>query len=164
MKEFRITKYDPDNRDISGAYLDDEEWICFSEVGTNVSKEEYEQVESNYIESAMDLVSATFLTVNDLVGIDRASDLHEGKKIEGDEVRRTIKSILRNEYWARLESETSFIHIGWDYYMYVGVSKAPYSSVIERIQNRNLFIESWTSPYHREECEQVGAGDAEEAV
>lgn len=45
LNSWRITKYDPLNRDADGIYLDLEEWTCFSEVGTKVSMAEYEVTE-----------------------------------------------------------------------------------------------------------------------
>ncbi|WP_260288520.1 hypothetical protein [Peribacillus aracenensis] len=49
MISWRITKYNPKNRDESGYYLDDKEWTCFSEVETVVIEEDYLRTESNYI-------------------------------------------------------------------------------------------------------------------
>ena len=49
MNSWRVTKYDPLNRDVDGNYLDLEEWTCFSEVGTKVSMEEYQVTEEKYL-------------------------------------------------------------------------------------------------------------------
>ena len=161
MKELRITKYNPENRDSSGAYLDHKEWTSFSEVGLNVSKKEYETVESNYIESAKDLVSdlkRIEFTICGLEDQSGQSGLIDGSKIEGKEIERTLRGMLREEYWCRLESEEAFIHIGWDYYMYVGIPGIT-EEAKERILNRGLYVENFISPYHLEKCEQGRGGN-----
>jgi hypothetical protein len=158
MKEFRITKYNPENRDASGAYLDHGEWTSFTEVGTKLSEKEYQAVESNYIEAAIDLVSdqkQKELTVVSLEDHNGKSMLAEGSKIEGTQIERVLRSLLREEFWCRLESEEAFIHIGWNYYMYVGVSEVR-EETQERILNRGLYVEDFISPYHPDECEPVG--------
>ena len=49
MNAWKITKYDPVNRDDDGSYLDLKEWTCFSEVGTKFSMEEYLKQEEKYL-------------------------------------------------------------------------------------------------------------------
>ncbi len=161
MKEFRITKYNPDKRDASGAYLDHDEWTSFTEVGTKLSEKEYHAVELNYIEAAIDLVSdqqIKELTVLGLEDHNRSSNLTEGSKIEGREIEEVLRSLLREEYWCRLESEEAFIHIGWDYYMFVGVSEVR-AETKESILDRGLYIEDSISPYHPDECESGESGN-----
>jgi hypothetical protein len=61
-------------------------------------------------------------------------------------VPAVLRSLLREEYWCRLESETAFVHVGWDYYMYISVLKScPLAESIA--QNRGLFVEQFRSPY-----------------
>ncbi|MBO1511363.1 hypothetical protein [Metabacillus bambusae] len=47
MYSWRVTKYDPLIRDVDGSYLNDEEWTCFSELGTKISIEEYLKMNKN---------------------------------------------------------------------------------------------------------------------
>ncbi|MCB1121952.1 MAG: hypothetical protein KJT03_10410, partial [Verrucomicrobiae bacterium] len=75
------------------------------------------------------------------------SGLTEGDRLVGKEIERTLRSIFRNEYWCRLESDSVFIHIGWDYYMYVGVLEAK-ESTIKKIEDRGLYVEDFISPFH----------------
>jgi hypothetical protein len=53
MINYRITKYDPKNRNVEGHYLDSKEWTAISDLGNpkykNVTFDEYEKVESNYV-------------------------------------------------------------------------------------------------------------------
>jgi hypothetical protein len=74
-------------------------------------------------------------------------ELREGTRISGDSLYEALKSLLREEFWCRLEGEhDSYIYVGWDYYLYVGVPCAP-SASIEAAQADGLFVESFESPY-----------------
>ena len=69
MFSWKITKYNPKNRDETGFYLDSEEWTCFSEVGTKVSEEDYLRTESNYINAIttfMDEMGLNKVYLNDI--------------------------------------------------------------------------------------------------
>ena len=75
----------------------------------------------------------------------------EGTPLRSDEAAQklieALKSLLREEFWCRLEGEHgSYIHVGWDYYLYVGVPCVP-SASIEAAQADGLFVESFESPY-----------------
>jgi hypothetical protein len=73
--------------------------------------------------------------------------LSEGTRISGDSLYEVLKGLLREEFWCRLEGEQgSYIHIGWDYYLYAGVPCAP-SASIEAAQAGGLFVEAFESPY-----------------
>ena len=37
-----------------------------------------------------------------------------------DEVLKVAKGVLREDFWCKLESESFFIHFGYDFYMYIG--------------------------------------------
>jgi hypothetical protein len=74
-------------------------------------------------------------------------ELREGTRISRDSLYEALKSLLREEFWCRLEGEhDSYIYVGWDYYLYVGVPCAP-SASIEAAQADGLFVESFESPY-----------------
>ena len=154
MHEFRITKYDPKKRDTDGSYLDQEEWTCFSEVGGKLTLDEYEKVESAYINTAIDFISKSGIVSLRITGLEE--NMNESGFSENDEVwlsslPKILSSILRDLFWCRLESERGFIHFGWDYYMYVGVSEIS-QSAFSSASDRGLFVEEFTSPYHPEEC------------
>jgi len=153
MLEFRVTKYDPKNRNEAGHYLLDE-WTCFSEVGGSVSLEEYEKVEGAYLASAIDFArmwSTEGFTISGLEDHHENTQLVEGQQMTADDVPSVLRSILRNEFWCRLENTDGFIHVGWDYYMYVGVPKVD-RSIVTAAQARGLFVEEFISPYHPEKC------------
>jgi hypothetical protein len=152
MNEYRITKYNPQNRNEFGHYLDIDEWTEFCEVGSKVSLQEYEIIESNYIVSAIDLISnCTFsgLTIQGLEDYRNNCPHKEGALISLEKLNAVLRSLLRGDYWCKLESQEAFIHIGYDFYMYVGV-KISNDETISRIYQRGLYIEKFRSPYHSE--------------
>jgi len=55
---------------------------------------------------------------------------------------------LRERYWAKLETDNAFIHIGYDYYMYIGVPKEA-TRAIEFAESWDLFVEEFNSPYSK---------------
>jgi len=154
MYEFRVTKYDPQKRHETGYYTDQEEWTDFGQVGKNVSLEEYLLIEKAYIDSAIEFIASSgsdSLTVVSLENHRNTTNLKEHDLIPLDSLDPVLRSLLRCEFWCRLESELGFIHIGWDYYMYIGVSRVN-ESVISNTQKRGLFVEEFISPYHPEDC------------
>ena len=152
MNEYRITKYNPENRNTQGHYLDVQDWTEFSDVGKKVSLEEYEIVEESYISSAIDFIKENEpngLQIRDLQDLKSRSTFKEGDVVLIKELAPVLRSLLRGEYWCRLESEQSFIHFGWDYYMYIGVNNASSESIL-RTTEKGLYVEEFISPYHPE--------------
>ncbi|MFQ5548957.1 MAG: RNA-binding protein, partial [Woeseia sp.] len=78
------------------------------------------------------------------LGFDPAEPIH------GTDLLNAMRDVLRERYWARFEDEQGrFVHFGWDYYMYVGVTcECPRAE--EAASKRGLFVEAFRSPYHRE--------------
>lgn len=158
MFEYRVTKYDPRKRDVEGRYLADE-WTMYSQVGHEIAErvltvEEYLQTEAAYVKAAMNMLSECgidALIIRDLENSARhrtdSFELREGTRISGDSLDEALKGLLREEFWCRLEDgQGSYIHVGWDYYMYVGVPCEP-SASIEAVRADGLFVESFESPY-----------------
>jgi hypothetical protein len=74
----------------------------------------------------------------------------EGALLTPAKLAIAFRAVLREEWWCRFESSTGFVHFGYDYYMYVGVSRR--SAVAEDAAlSRGLFVEPFTSPYHAED-------------
>lgn len=61
-------------------------------------------------------------------------------------VSQKFVGVLREQFWCRLEGPSSFVHIGCDCYMYVGVSK-PCNRSLELSTKLGLFAEPMSSPY-----------------
>jgi len=73
------------------------------------------------------------------------------REMIADKLEKELRSLLRGDFWCKYESELGYVHVGYDYYMYIGVSSVE-SETIERAENRGLFVEEFTSPYHPEDC------------
>ncbi|MBP5872007.1 RNA-binding protein [Streptomyces sp. LBUM 1486] len=160
---YRITKYDPADRDTSGSY-----------VGTVEAVSDHGAVESAYLQAVA--------ACAEHVGIDRLAvrepqiapahvgfgteppveghgpagllppDLagfHDGAQVSLAVGLELVRAMLRDSgVWCRLEVEGRFtIHVGWDQYVYIGSSE-PYEEALARTRALGLFPERLdTSPY-----------------
>ena len=156
MKQYRVTKYNPKYRNTDGTY-NRSEWTSFSDVGDIVSKEEYEKVESSYIDSALSFLEEQNISKLAITYIENQNKYNEpdvlletGTKLNTNQLKNVLKSILREKYWAKLENENSFIHLGWDYYMYIGVPNEPQQAK-KYAESKGLYVESFNSPYNENE-------------
>ena len=150
MWQFRITKYDPNKRNDLGHYLDIDEWTEFSEVGKKISLEEYEAIEGLYLDAAYELISKSGIKFLNLIGLENYKKLcpyAENDQIDISNIRDVVRSLLRTEYWAKLESQEGFIHIGYDFYMYVGTKDFDESAIC-KIADSGLYVEQMSSPYN----------------
>ncbi len=156
MFEYRVTKYDPALRDARGEYMR-EEWTAFSDIGRSfggvvLTREEYLRVECAYMASALAFfreAGVPTLTARDLQNPDGVPVAPtEGRVVSLEEVPDVIRGLLREEFWCRLAGPGAFAHVGWDYYMYIGVPRAcPQAEQMAR--QRGLFAEPFDSPYRK---------------
>jgi hypothetical protein len=51
----------------------------------------------------------------------KSVDFNNGDMLSLERIGEVIRPTLRQEFWYRLEGSKSFVHFGWDFYMYVGV-------------------------------------------
>src|SRR5690606_29425444 len=86
---YRITKFEPKKRNEKGRFLDNSEWTAISDIGKpeyrNVDYEEYEKIETAYVESIMLILeekNITSLKVDSLELHDTLVDF-EGYKQDG---------------------------------------------------------------------------------
>jgi hypothetical protein len=149
MYQYRVTKYDPALRDENGRYRR-EEWISFSQVGELVPFEEYARVEKAYIDTALAFLREDKVGKLQVQGLENSKEfftsLIEGKQLTLAELESAFRSVLREELWCRFEGKSAFVHFGWDYYMYVGVSSdCPGARGIAN--ELGLFVEKFRSPH-----------------
>jgi hypothetical protein len=156
VKHWRLTKYNPDYRDSSGAYRRDE-WTAFDDIGRVfqgivLTIAEYEQMEDRYVSAAMHFAHEA--GVSELTAVDveaRTPDFHlsDGMSISIQSAPSAIRAILRSHVWCKLECRQYFyLHFGYDYYMYIGCeSNLPAS--IKFAVDSGLFVEDCASPYLR---------------
>lgn len=157
MHEFRITKYDPDLRDADGRFLK-EDWTSVSDIGrtflgTVLSEESYKAVELRYTDAVLCFLEEADVDFLHALGVENHSGAlgvpQEGSLVKRDDIPAVVGAMLREEFWCRLESSKAFVHVGYDYYMYLGVLHDCQNSIKFAHQN-GLFVENFVSPYHSE--------------
>ncbi|MGC2310126.1 MAG: hypothetical protein WA432_00720 [Candidatus Babeliaceae bacterium] len=165
---WRITKYNPKNRNSRGIYLIDE-WTSYSDIGKIINNQEFTYKEYIETENAYVVSIILFMKCNDLETLKiknlekplpldlKDKFLSEKMKIcfnvirnsndiNKNEIDSICRLILREKLWCKLESKDMFVHFGWDYYMYIGSMKRC-EKCINEIQQLNLFVEQQESPY-----------------
>lgn len=154
MPSFRVTKYNPLHRDINGAYTRDD-WTSFAQVGqlndgALLSLHDYQQTENAYIEAAVGFMQEAHIRELTVMGLENAdgsvTSIWEGATLTLAQSIEVIRAMLREEFWCRLEAPAGYVHIGWDFYMYVGV---PIECPAARAgaERSGLFVEPFNSPY-----------------
>jgi hypothetical protein len=153
MNQYRITKYDPKFRDATGAYMKPD-WTSMNDIGRSfdgvtLKIEEYLATESAYIDSLMGFISEDDISALRAVGVENHGEAcapKEAHLISVSDLPEMIRSILREQFWCRLEIDDRFIHFGYDYYVYIGVKNRCAASIKSAHAN-GLFVEPFTSPY-----------------
>ena len=157
LNHYRVTKYDPTLRDASGAYTGDD-WTMFGQIGkafggVRLTLSTYLEIEARHL-----VVLASFLEENGssivvAEGVECASQtfrVSEGARLSQVEAIDAARQMLRDEGWCRLVDDDRFyIHVGWDYYMYIGTEK-PCENSVALAESKNLFVDrDFPSPYHQ---------------
>ena len=153
--EFRITKYDPAFRDETGAYTRDE-WTAVGDIGrtfsgVELSESAYQRVEDAYAATAIAFMRESGVASLTISGLENGARLplpfSEGALLNLRDAAAVLRQVLREEFWCRLEAEGGFIHLGYDYYMYIGVVRpCPEATALAR--QLGLFVEPFRSPYN----------------
>ncbi|GAA3846063.1 hypothetical protein GCM10022403_092290 [Streptomyces coacervatus] len=159
---YRVTKYDPADRDERGHYT-----------GTEDTTSDHGEVEAAYLQSVAAFAGDTgidHLAVREPqvpslahFGVDPPVDdfglagrlpvdpagFHDGAEVSLDIGLELVRAMLRgNGAWCRLEVEDTFaVHVGWDQYVYIGSSR-PCEEALARTRALGLFPERRdASPY-----------------
>ncbi|MFC8723526.1 RNA-binding protein, partial [Kitasatospora sp. NPDC057198] len=156
---YRVTKYDPADRDGRGRYT-----------GAEDTDSDHGPVEAAYVAAVAAFAAdsgATELEIREpeLVHLGEPEDaeldallpggregLHDGLRVDVPTVRELVRVMLRGSgFWCRLEAEGRFaVHLGWDLYMYVG-SHLPCERAVAATDASGLFAERiGASPYEPE--------------
>jgi hypothetical protein len=152
--EFRVTKYNPAHRDRGGLYTRDE-WTAVRDIGQAfggvvLTEPEYRRVEDAYATAAVAFLREAGVPSLSVAGLENPADIPlpfaEGSSLGLAEVGEVIRRVLREEFWCRLEGAGAFVHLGWDYYMYVGVPR-PCAGAAALAEQLGLFVEPFRSPY-----------------
>lgn len=154
MFEFRVTKYDPVYRDRHGAYSRDE-WTSVRDIGRAfagviLTKPEYQRVEDAYVETAVAFLREARVSTLTVAGLENHAaaplSFADGSPLELAEVGDVMRRVLREEFWCRLEGAGAFVHIGYDFYMYIALP-GPCPVAVALARKLGLFVEPFRSPY-----------------
>ena len=163
---WRVTKYNPKNRDHNGWYTKDE-WTRYNDIGEifegqMLTEAEYVKIEDAYIQAVLLFVECLSIDGLTIVGLECIERRRKTTKIDRIIIKNNkfypkkalsiiVQSILRNKFWCKLEyDDTMYVHFGWDYYMYVSSAKAC-KATIKKIEAMGLFVEKFRSPYFDED-------------
>ena len=166
MYKYRITKYNPKYRNKNGIYEKDE-WTSISDIGKNFQNEiftlkQYLEIETKYINAIKYIVDYLKVDTVEITSLEKSTktlkidnilnnydtklisifnEIHNSKIYPISEIDKIAILILREKLWCNLRRKYRFyIHFGWDYYMYVGISKKS-NDFIFRIEKDGLFVE-----------------------
>lgn len=155
MHQYRLTKYDPALRDERGAFTGDD-WIQVSDIGDSfagvrLTLASYLEVEGRHLAALASFIDESGTERLVAEGVESAEGgfgIDEGDVLTPIEATDVVRRMLRGEGWCRLvDGDRFYIHVGWDYYFYVG-SDTPCEKSIEFAQQRGLFIDhDFRSPY-----------------
>jgi hypothetical protein len=166
---WRITKYNPKNRDFNGVYLIKNEWTSYSEIGNVLDEKiftykEYFKIENAYVSAIILFMECNNLESLKVTALGKSFALNnkdnylsekmkrafngikEGLNIDKSSIDSIARLVLREELWCKFESKDMFVHFGWDYYMYIG-SFNKCEKYIQKIRENGLFVEEYESPY-----------------
>jgi hypothetical protein len=161
LYEYRVTKYNPAFRTPRGHYTR-EEWISVHDIGGSfagivLTREDFERVETAYVASALSFLREAGLSSLIVTGLENhrrhSLAFSEGSNLSLEQLGDAIRMVLREEYWCRFESTDGFVHIGWDFYMYVGVQH-PCPTARAEAAKLGLYVEEFRSPYNKVEGDE----------
>lgn len=162
---WRITKYDPLYRGDQGVYTK-EDWVGLYQIGKvfngkELDVAEYIISENKYVAAALKFIEESkfdLVKLNNWHGINEVHDqipdglminrgFEDGQLIDKNDIDLVLRMLLRGIAYAKLEvSNVFYIHIGWDYYMYIGTN-VDTPEAVEYAKSLGLFVESRDSPY-----------------
>ena len=153
--KYRVTKYDPKKRNENGHYQADE-WTSISDIGKVFSnklltKEEYVNVENSYLFAIEAFLAEANISCLNISSIERGEEYNfvQGQTIELEKILEIARLSLREKLWCKLSlNHKAYIHFGYDYYMYIGVSRWC-GNAISKAEKKGLFVEAYRSPYLR---------------
>ena len=167
MHYWRVTKYDPKNRNEQGHYLKDE-WTAVSDVGTVYDGIEftfnaYLLAENAYVDAISRIMCGNNLESLTMKRLQKHSygqyadfpepesrkyfrSLKTNTNLLMHDVMRITRFILREMMWCKLVDEHMFVHFAGDYYMFIG-SENELKNEINAIRESGLFVEDMVSPY-----------------
>jgi len=135
---YRVTKYDPADRDELGRYTGPEN--IYSDHGP-VEAAYLEAVAAFAAESGVDRLAVREPEGHGVAGVLHEEDYHDGAEVTVEAGLELVRAMLRDKLWCRLEAGDRFLaHVGWDQYLYIG-SDRPCERAVARARALGLFPE-----------------------
>ena len=167
MKTYRVTKYNPDQRDSQGTYIT-KDWTSISDIGKvfkdkRITIEDYLLVEDAYIntlQTFMNLTSSKTFNLAEVEYGENIDDIHAPsiyttfqKNMLGNinlksefneqETLEICRLILRENLWCKINSTNKklIFEFGYDFYMYI-TAEIVFEVMKNEILNRfGLYLE-----------------------
>ena len=160
LKKYRITKYNPQNRNDKDVYLKDE-WTSVSDIGKTFSDgtlnvKEYLEMENKYIQALNIILKENNVTnlivynlekyenIEDFLSFDKAffEKLTDNICLSLDEIEKIVSLALREVLWCKLCSINRNIEIefGYDYYMYIKCNEIS-KNLVNKFLNMGIYVE-----------------------
>jgi len=152
--KFRVTKFDPAKRNQLGHFMA-EDWTSISDIGKAFNgqilvRAEYDRVENAYLDSIGAFLTDSridTLTIDKLEFHSKKFGFKVGQQLGPNEIRQISRLALQEELWCQLRNpRRAYLHFGYDYYVYIGVSR-PCPSAIDHAHSLGLFVEPFWSPH-----------------
>ncbi|SDT41106.1 hypothetical protein SAMN05216371_2200 [Streptomyces sp. TLI_053] len=154
MHQYRVVRYSPEEREGTAPA-----WTSMSDIGESfggvvLTEAVYLETEERHLAAVRRFAAAqgvTELCVDDLEVCPESSwwqRVAEGDRLPLDEALELVRSVLREDFvWCRFSGDEGFfVHLGYDYYLYIGLTRAPEPAVTET-RRSGLHVDLFESPY-----------------
>lgn len=142
-----IVKYSPDGYNEQGVYCRDE-WSSIYDIGRSFSgviltKDDYLEVENNYINCAVDIITQSgckYLTIGYVEDYNHIGYQYKSR-ISKNQITTILRDMIREEVYCVLVNlkHNVMIDVGYDYYMYIvcPIDSATLKTIVE---THNLYL------------------------
>ncbi|ACV26263.1 hypothetical protein [Kangiella koreensis] len=178
MRDYRITKYNPINRNEHGHFLIDEwtepEQIGKAFNGVKATKSDFFVIEEKYVLSILEVLKSLSINHLRVVDLDNSYtkwslsrsdnawlredeflevEVYEDKSVGLSEIETIIRMNLRHFLSCRLEINNKFsLRFGFDFYMYVLCNELS-AEVQDKVHTIGLFVEEIEPMYLMDKCD-----------
>ncbi|MEV0188046.1 hypothetical protein AB0I39_05860 [Kitasatospora purpeofusca] len=155
MNRYRVVKYSPEEREWTAPA-----WTSVSDIGGSfggvvLTEAGYLEVEERHLAAVRRFAAAQGVTELCVDGLEIRPEsswwqrVAEGDRLPLDEALELVRSVLREDFvWCRLSGDDGafFVHLGYDYYLYIGLTRAP-ESAVAATRRSGLHVDPFESPY-----------------
>ncbi|MFB8202930.1 hypothetical protein [Kitasatospora purpeofusca] len=154
MHQYRVVKYSPEER--AGTVPS---WTSVSDIGDSfggvvLTRAAYLETEELHLAAVRRFAAAQGVTGLRVEGLEIAPEsswwqrVAEGDLLPLDEAVELVRAVLREDFvWCRLSGDDGFfVHLGYDYYLYIGLTRAP-EAAVAATRRSGLHVDPFESPY-----------------